>query len=637
MATGPSSSASPYLTAIEPNVRFTSIATANDIIGTKPDSTPYRFVGVPDGIGAYDNGNGTITVLVNHEIGATAGVVREHGSAGSFVSQLVIDKTTLAVISAKDAFDDVFNNVGGTFIEGTSAFARFCSGDLALPTAFYNAATGLGSQQRIYLTGEEAGPEGRGVAIVLGGAEAGNLYQLAALGRFSWENAVANPFAQNKTIVAGTDDATPGQVYIYVGDKQATGIEVVKAGLTGGITYGIKAAEIGNSLTGTQEVSSTTPLGADNVSAFTLVNLGDVTNLTGAALQTASNAAGVSEFFRPEDSAWDPSNPNWLYFATTANFNSTSHLYRLEFTDITNPELGGTLRVLTDGTEGYRMFDNLSVGPDGKVHLVEDVGNNPRLGLVWEYDPATDTLAPLAQFDAARFLAPTPPFSQDEEASGIIDVTALLGNAHTQAFLLDAQAHYNIGIPEIVEGGQLLAMFIDEIRDGGSGNDRVAGDQNDNMLNGNAGNDLVLGGSGNDVLLGARGNDALDGGRGNDVLQGGLDADTFVFDQVFAGTVDHITDYQRSQGDTLSFGPGVTVSSVAVGFNLGGNTANGFDLRNSGGALDLQITLTSGAGNQTLFILDAYNKATDAYWDTLLGFDVPYSPPFSTASNLQIV
>ena len=38
------------------------------------------FGGTPDGIGAFDNGDGTITVLVNHEFGTTVGLVRDHGS-----------------------------------------------------------------------------------------------------------------------------------------------------------------------------------------------------------------------------------------------------------------------------------------------------------------------------------------------------------------------------------------------------------------------------------------------------------------------------------------------------------------------------------------------------------------------------
>jgi hypothetical protein len=86
---GPSTPETPYLVPTVSSVGFTSIISAGDeVIGaTNPDGTAWRFVGIPDGIGAFDNGDGTATVLVNHEIGATAGVEREHGSIGSFVSR----------------------------------------------------------------------------------------------------------------------------------------------------------------------------------------------------------------------------------------------------------------------------------------------------------------------------------------------------------------------------------------------------------------------------------------------------------------------------------------------------------------------------------------------------------------------
>jgi hypothetical protein len=49
--------------------------------------------------------------------------------------------------------------------------------------------------------------------------------------------------------------------------------------------------------------------------------------------------------------------------------------------------------------------------------------------------------------------------TQDEESSGIIDAAHVLGDGW---FLLDVQAHkVNSADPELVEGGQLLALFID--------------------------------------------------------------------------------------------------------------------------------------------------------------------------------
>src|SRR6187397_422567 len=83
---GTSSSQSPYIVRSQPGVVTKAILTVGDSVNLKPDGTPYRMVGIPDGLGAFDNGDGTFTVLMNHEI-ASGGAVRAHGSNGAFVSK----------------------------------------------------------------------------------------------------------------------------------------------------------------------------------------------------------------------------------------------------------------------------------------------------------------------------------------------------------------------------------------------------------------------------------------------------------------------------------------------------------------------------------------------------------------------
>ncbi len=65
--------------------------------------------------------------------------------------------------------------------------------------------------------------------------------------------------------------------------------------------------------------------------------------------------------------------------------------------------------------------------------------------------------------------------------------------------------------------------------EGGSGGDRLKGDQHTNRLDGNSGNDTLMGLAGNDTLQGESGNDTLEGGAGNDTLDGGSGSDTAVF------------------------------------------------------------------------------------------------------------
>jgi hypothetical protein len=481
--TGPSSSQTPYLLPVAPGVDIKSIITVGD---AAPNG--YKMAGIPDGLGAFDNGDGTFTVLMNHEIGASAavaatgttaaipaaplGVARAHGSAGAFVSKWIIKKSDLSVVKGEDLITSVFtwNPTTSAFTKGTTVFNRFCSADLAAPTAFYNSATGLGTTARIFLNGEESGVEGRAFGHIATGANAGTTYELPYLGKFGWENAVANPNTGNKTLVAGLDDGQNGQVYFYVGTKTNTGTDIDKAGLNNGKLFGVKVAGL------IDELAASTPAVGTR---FTLADLGSVANTTGAALDAASETAGVTSFLRPEDGAWDPSNRRDFYFNTTHQLDQVadgvgtqvgnSRVWRLRFDDVNNPEAGGTIEAVVDGTTDkdatgksvkLNMLDNMSIDNYGHIILQEDVGNAAHNGKIWQYDIATDSLTQLLKFDPARFgdigVAATAPFTIDEESSGAIDMQSILGAGW---FLGDAQAHYPNADKSLVEGGQLFAFY----------------------------------------------------------------------------------------------------------------------------------------------------------------------------------
>jgi len=460
--TGPSSSASPYLVRLVPGVVTKSILTVGDSV-TNPDGTSYRMVGIPDGLGAFDNGDGTFTVLMNHEIPANLGVVRAHGAKGAFVSKWVVDSDTLQVLSGEDLIKKVYRWNGTQWAQipvGDPALtiSRLCSADLPAPSAFFDAASGLGTHERIFMDGEETGDEGRAFGTVVTGSDAASAYQLDALGKFSWENAVAKPDAGTATVVVGLDDSTPGQVYVYVGTKKASGNDVEKAGLTGGTLYGLKIDGVSTETNGT-----TVPAGGAH---FSLVPLGNVSGLTGAQLQANSVAAGVSNMNRPEDGSWDPSDPHNFYFNTTASFTGISRIWKLHFDDPANVLAGGTATIAVASPPfdpakpnadqaGPRMLDNMTVNDRGQVISLEDVGNNAYLGGVYRYDPWTGGLARIAGHDPARFVAGAPGFiTQDEESSGVIPASFL----GTGKYLIDVQVHRASSDPELVEGGQLLAL-----------------------------------------------------------------------------------------------------------------------------------------------------------------------------------
>ena len=426
--TGPSSSTEPYLVRSVPGVTLTSLLTAGDSVDG------YTMSGIPDGLGAYDNGDGTFTVLMNHELTTTDGVVRDHGAVGAYISKWTIDSNSLEVIKGEDLIKTINLWNGASYVPTQGvALNRLCSADLAAPSAYYNPASGLGYPGRIFANGEETSG-GRALATVV---ETGQTYQLADFGGAAWENIVANPGTGDRTVVVGLDDTAGGSVYVYAGDKSATGNPVQQAGLVGGhrsriAVDGLKTDNGSVSLDG-QEFD------------FTLTD-------------SATDATG---FARSEDGAWDPNNPSDFYFVTTASMTQHSRLWKLHFIDPANSALGGTATVVLEGpadlSGGPKMMDNLTVNNRGQVLIQEDPGGNAYLSGVWRYDISTDKVERVAQHDPARFLPGGSIFETiDEESSGIIPVPFL----GASAYLLDVQNHFTVSDPKVVQRGQLVLMRV---------------------------------------------------------------------------------------------------------------------------------------------------------------------------------
>lgn len=457
---GPSSSESPYLVRTAPGIVTESILTTGDSVGG------YRMAGIPDGLGAYDNGDGTFTVLMNHELPSNTGVVRAHGGRGAFVSKWIIEKEGLKVTRGDDLIKRLLSwNPTTARWEPVPAgspllnLGRLCSADLA-QGAFYDAATGLGTQERIFMDGEEVGDEGRPFGTVVTGPDAGSAYHLSSLGRMSFENSLAKPGTGTSTVVAELDDTVNGQVYFYVGTKRDSGTDIDKAGLNGGTVYGLK-------IDGVASENNATVLPGGSA-RFSLVPLGDVSQLTGAQLDALSKSSGVSGMNRPEDGSWDPSDARNFYFNTTASFTGISRIWKLRFDNVSDVLAGGvaTIEVASPAFDpsrpdaaqaGPRMLDNMTVNERGQVISLEDVGNNPYLGGVYQYDPSTKALTRIAEHDPNRFTPGAAGFiTQDEESSGVIPAF-FLGNGK---YLIDVQSHKASADPELVEGGQLLLLQI---------------------------------------------------------------------------------------------------------------------------------------------------------------------------------
>jgi hypothetical protein len=406
----------------------------------------YRLVGVPDGIGAIKNKN-SLTIFINHEIANDKGITRSHGGRGAFVSQWELDLNLLKIRIGEDLVKRVmtWNRDKKIFeVSLNENLNRLCSADLPEKSAFFNSKNKKGFDGWIFMSGEEDREGGRAFAHIVSGKEKGTSYELPYLGKFSWENVVAHPNTKDKTIVMGMDDNKEGQIYIYMGNKQSKGNPVERAGLMYGKLFSIKI----------------------NGDKFELVNLDDVSNLSGSDLEKKGTDLNVAKFKRPEDGAWDTLNPNVFYFTTTDKIDGDSEIIKLTFNDINHPESGGIIEAILKARDiGAQMFDNLTVSDNGKILINEDPGDHEYLASVWNFDPKTNVAQKIFEVKSEYFKDKSHPnfLTMDEEHSGIIDITRHVTHApwykkSERYFLGTLQIHKMHEDSELVEYGQLYLI-----------------------------------------------------------------------------------------------------------------------------------------------------------------------------------
>jgi hypothetical protein len=416
-------------------------------VGEALGPSGYRMVGIPDGLGAMNNGDGTLTILMNHELGKDQGKHRRHFGRGAFVSRWILDIANLKVTQGEDLINQVSLWLPDEQKYANAvaySFNRLCSADLPAQSALFDKVSGKGFEGRLFMNGEEDRAGGRAFAHVVTGENKGMSYELAYLGKFAWENAVANPAAGAKTVVMGMDDSPGGQVYMYLGEKRSTGNPVELAGLVGGNLYAVKV----------------------DGKRFGLVKFGDVSAMTGEDLEKAGQKLGVANFMRPEDGSWDASNPKIFYFATTDKIDGTSQLFQLTFDDIQHPENGGTIQAVLNARDiGAQMFDNIVVAGDGSLLVEEDPGDHPHVASIWQFNPKTKKAVKVAAVAPEAFLDKnsTTFLTQDEENSGIIEITDLVQSAPwfeagKRYYLGSLQVHAKSKDPELVEDGQLYLL-----------------------------------------------------------------------------------------------------------------------------------------------------------------------------------
>lgn len=481
---GPNSPTDPYVRSTVEGVEITSLLTVGD--GGSADNG-YEMVGIPDGLGARLDANSKAVVTMNHELKATEGITRLHGSRGAFVSRYEIDPTSKRVTKGEDLIQpgvlyynyltNAYNDTavgGGTRSDGklfpayTNEFSRFCSASLTKPGQLFNGKTGKGYLGQIQFANEESNDEGRVFGVTEDGT---NTKQLPRLGLGSWENRLVAATTNDTTLVQGNEDGgLTSQLWAYVGSKIAAGSATTRAGLNNGRSNVVKLAD-GNPTTNTDAGFRATYAKGTPVP----FSLSDVEWNQSGADQNAQAAAQGLNLNRIEDGAFDPNSPNDYYFVTTdggagvGNDGGGGGLWKLSYTDINQPNLGGILTLLLDGSESVHLNkpDNIDIDTAGNLLIQEDPGDSAAVSRIVAYRISDGATGDVAQFDQNLFNPASPNLiTQDEESSGIIDASDTFGQG---AFLFDAQVHTAAGLPpgngqntveEYVQKGQLLLMVV---------------------------------------------------------------------------------------------------------------------------------------------------------------------------------
>jgi len=433
--------------------------------------------GIPDGMGAFRNEDGTISLLSSHEVPSYAPISTFAKAAdkgkpvlGTSITKFTLNAAGTRVLSASNFIKSwSFYNYNtksyqesptgaapaGTTLGMDNFISRFCSATLvqAGKLSFKDGSTTYGYDGAVYLAGEEDGDSGyaRGFAFDMNG----NAINLPRMGLASWENLMPNLKPGKNTVVMGNEDgsATDSQLFMYVGTKTTSGTFADKAGLTNGELSVLNIADIANDNAFRAKYGKSKP--ADVTFAKTAWE-GDIKT------QAADHAAKGTEFSRVEDGQWDPTNPNVFYFVTTesnkdagATKDNPSEpgvkrdgggFWRLTFVDGQKPELGAKLELLLDGTEAPYLSkpDNMTITSDGIVLLQEDPGNNDHVARIVAFRPKDGKLATVAEFNPEYFSKTGSKFmTVDEESSGIIDVTSLVAKSgdKNSYFYFNAQVH----------------------------------------------------------------------------------------------------------------------------------------------------------------------------------------------------
>jgi Bacterial protein of unknown function (DUF839) len=472
----------PYVVAVGAEYEVRALFSAGDAVPETSDPTrQFRMVGIPDGLGAHPNGDGTHTLFMSHEANRTqtpGPLVGAPRYRGAFVSKWILDANGDPV-SGERAYDQVFieNTLVGPAAQvgnTTRGFGRFCSGFLAGPD--------VGFDRWIYFANEEAA--GGATFDALGGLSVAifdnEAHGLPRLGRMEKENSVVQDAgARLQTVIFSLEDGLAtlnNQLYMYVGkkDRSLGASALARNGLDNGELYVFRSL---HPLRNSERTFTSGSIQGE------WVLIPDAATMTDAELEAASDAVDAMTFVRLEDGAFNPRNRNELFFVSTGNsggvddgVNELGRLYSLRLHSsrvlkhATLAIVYNADTVVADGGDTALSPDNvdtnedyLMIAEDGTAASSPVMAAKGRDGSIWRFDLAHGPVGADAS-SATRIAEVDPPGRDgvpvgvgDWEVSGIIDASRLFG---ADTWLADVQTGgaTTEPAPGLLEDGQLFLL-----------------------------------------------------------------------------------------------------------------------------------------------------------------------------------
>lgn len=484
------------LLAVGEDVTVMPIITVGDVL---PGG--YQFEAIPDGVSFLARGQGRVDLYVNHETStvpfpyqASQASPTPFNSQNDFdnaqLSHLILSQHTAGVLHASFAIDSSAN------------YQRFCSNFLATEAE--------GFDRDLLFTNEEATdfvsrtgtawpapttepPSQQAGVTVVYDVQTGQYRTVLGMGRFNHENTVAIPGYDDLVTISGDDTFTTSppqsQVYMHIAeDADAIWND-------DGTLYAFTTGDPANDVY--SEIST-----AETVSGEFIEVPENVAEGPQAGLESWSQAEGVFDFIRIEDTAYDRNDPNVVYLADSGLANSAvpnGRIWRLELDPGDDPTVDAELSILIDGDTLPTKNENAIHQPDNlettanSLFITEDPssGNQYTFPLadgasssrVWRYDFDSGTKEVVLEVDESDdpndgIDGVTTPFRLGNwEASGIVDASSVFGEGY---FFVTVQAHSlwvdqapgpdltgPLGVPNDVpdwtykrEGGQLLLVYI---------------------------------------------------------------------------------------------------------------------------------------------------------------------------------